>query len=113
MGRTKIKYERMLEFCFVCGKLGHVERMCNSEITVSEEEDGGPMYGPWIRADRPRRRREQCRYVGTKQEGSNGEIKQRSWKEMMKEKEERGGKTMPQGDESGEKTQRNTAWGRR
>lgn len=67
VGRATIKYERLSEFYFGCGKLGHVERMCNSEITVSDEEDGGPMYGPWIRADRHRKRREQYRYVGTKQ----------------------------------------------
>lgn len=93
---AKSKYERFPEYCFGCGKLGHVERLYNSEITVSEEENGGPMYGRWIRADSHRRRREQCRYVGTKQWDSIGENKRRSWKDLMKEKEVRGEKVVPQ-----------------
>lgn len=67
VGRAAIKYEILHEFCFGCGKLGHIERMCNSEITVSDEGDGGPMYDHWIRADIQKRIREQCRFVGTKQ----------------------------------------------
>lgn len=109
MGRATIKYKRQPEFCFGCGKLGHVDRQLNSEITVSEEEDGDLMYGLWIRADRPRRRKEQCRYVGTKQGGATGENKRRHWKDMIKDKEERGEKAVPQGREAGEYTYKNAA----
>lgn len=63
-GRADIKYERLPDFCFGCGRIGHSERMCKSEISVANSRDGGPMYEPWIRVDRPRKRGQSCRMIG-------------------------------------------------
>lgn len=55
-GRAEIRYERLPKFCFGCGKIGHSERGCSSEIAIAETEEGGPMYGIWTMVDRSKRR---------------------------------------------------------
>ena len=50
----EIKYERLPDFCYVCGKLGHIERDC---LSLSEEDrDEDKQWGSWLRAS-PRRGR--------------------------------------------------------
>lgn len=56
MGRLDVTYERFPEFCFGCGKIGHIKRVCKMEIVMSDLEEGGPMYGPWTMVEIPRKR---------------------------------------------------------
>ncbi|KAL2941944.1 hypothetical protein RDABS01_030294 [Bienertia sinuspersici] len=53
-----IKYERLGDFCYYCGKLGHVDRDCN-EIEESKDElkEMVYKYGPWLRASSLKRGR--------------------------------------------------------
>lgn len=45
---AQVRYERLSDFCYGCGNLGHTSQSCNREIKISEENTGKPMYGPWI-----------------------------------------------------------------
>ncbi|KAL2931800.1 Intracisternal A-particle Gag-related polyprotein [Bienertia sinuspersici] len=56
MELASIKYERLMDFCFNCGRLGHVEKDCQYEI----EKDGEVsevifQYDPYLRAS-PKKR---------------------------------------------------------
>lgn len=43
------KYERLSTFCFVCGALGHSERVCNV-IYANPGKEIKKAYGTWMRA---------------------------------------------------------------
>ncbi|PON88167.1 Zinc finger, CCHC-type [Trema orientale] len=49
------KYEQLSEFCFRCGRLGHIFNHC---LAILELEDQGLQrhhsYGPWLRGTVPR-----------------------------------------------------------
>jgi hypothetical protein len=49
------KYERLPNFCFVCGRIGHQMRDCedledHDQEDFSEAEEKDQNYGPWLRA---------------------------------------------------------------
>lgn len=47
----ELRYERLSEFCFKCGLLGHKFQFCNA---IQEKEDMVPStlpYGPWVKAE--------------------------------------------------------------
>lgn len=56
------KYERLGDFCFICGLVSHTERFCKRNID-KRSEAGAKYWGTWLRAA-PRR--------GTNQERANG-----------------------------------------
>lgn len=49
-----IKYERISDFCYGCGRLGHTSQGYQDEIVLSEVNPRLPMYSPWINGTRPR-----------------------------------------------------------
>lgn len=42
---VSFKYERLLTFCFICGKMGHDEKYCGTEI---ERQPLERQYGEWM-----------------------------------------------------------------
>lgn len=47
------KYERLADFCFLCGLVTHTERFCRKKVEKNVQE-GGRDWGGWLRAP-PRR----------------------------------------------------------
>uniref|UniRef100_A0A803MV91 CCHC-type domain-containing protein n=1 Tax=Chenopodium quinoa TaxID=63459 RepID=A0A803MV91_CHEQI len=46
-----IKYERLADFCFFCGRLDHTERECQQKEQAKDDEKKMVyQYGPWLRA---------------------------------------------------------------
>ncbi|KAI8029145.1 hypothetical protein LOK49_LG01G01075 [Camellia lanceoleosa] len=47
-----LTYEKLPNFCFHCGLLGHTVRDCENKILGNDEVDGTPLqYGAWLRAE--------------------------------------------------------------
>ncbi|KAK3022602.1 hypothetical protein RJ639_045753 [Escallonia herrerae] len=46
----RLQYERLPDFCFSCGRLGHTDRNCPHKLPIPPETMASP-YGPWPRAD--------------------------------------------------------------
>lgn len=55
------KYERLPQFCFICGMLGHADRFCHRLFDTPAEEIVKP-YGVWMRAPD----RKQSKQIGSK-----------------------------------------------
>ncbi|TXG60914.1 hypothetical protein EZV62_012277 [Acer yangbiense] len=62
LGKTKkvtvvnLKYERLPEFCFVCGKIGHGSKECQDKEARNASLDGLPnRFGSWLKAPIPDR----------------------------------------------------------
>lgn len=57
MGREKwatIKYERLSDFYYGCGRLGHTSQHCGEEVVISELNPGFPCYDPWLSSVDPK-----------------------------------------------------------
>ncbi|XP_075486072.1 uncharacterized protein LOC142525628 [Primulina tabacum] len=46
---ANFKYEKLGSYCFLCGRLGHIEKFCELLFSM-ESDDGTRMWGPWLRA---------------------------------------------------------------
>ncbi|PPR92754.1 hypothetical protein GOBAR_AA27921 [Gossypium barbadense] len=45
-----IKYERLSDFCYICGLIGHTLKLCNNNKGGMELNDSNLQYGSWMRA---------------------------------------------------------------
>ncbi|KAK4256496.1 hypothetical protein QN277_009348 [Acacia crassicarpa] len=43
-----VKYEKLQNFCYSCGKVRHDNRVCNSERKMSIYKSTEPQYGAWL-----------------------------------------------------------------
>ncbi|OMO73216.1 reverse transcriptase [Corchorus capsularis] len=41
--------EKLLDFCYNCGCIGHSEKMCDEETVMAIYDPALPRYGPWMR----------------------------------------------------------------
>lgn len=51
---ASIKYERLSDFCYGCGILGHTTQSCKEDVKQSETNPIAPAYGPWLIGLRPK-----------------------------------------------------------
>ncbi|KAL0437463.1 UNVERIFIED_CONTAM: hypothetical protein Sradi_0454200 [Sesamum radiatum] len=43
-------YERLPNFCYICGVLGHIAKFCETQFHEGFEDPGDDLqYGPWLR----------------------------------------------------------------
>lgn len=84
---VRMKYKRLPEFYYGCGRIGHTEKKCSGEVMQAEKDPIEPMYRPWIQADRPRKRELGCRFMGKGKKAAE-ETKMQSWSELMAMKAE-------------------------
>lgn len=47
---AEVKYEKIADFCFGCGRLGHMVRFCENKGEMGEEIEGRRRYGLWMKA---------------------------------------------------------------
>ncbi|KAL0434897.1 UNVERIFIED_CONTAM: hypothetical protein Sradi_0197600 [Sesamum radiatum] len=67
-------YERLPNFCYFCGCLGHISRQCELQLREDFRDPGdNPPYGNWLRAAAPLQYR--GRGGGTSVQGSSGNLR--------------------------------------
>ncbi|TXG48219.1 hypothetical protein EZV62_027513 [Acer yangbiense] len=55
---VSLKYERLPEFCYFCGRIGHASKECSDEEAKLEAMKGvSTKYGSWMRASAPDRQK--------------------------------------------------------
>jgi len=52
-GYIRFKYERLGNYCYFCGMLGHIEDFCEKLYDL-QEDDGTRLWGPELHADKQR-----------------------------------------------------------
>ena len=45
--RVAFKYERLVGWCFSCGRIGHDHKDC---LSLMDAKEGGRPYGEWLKA---------------------------------------------------------------
>lgn len=84
---ASIKFERLADFCYCCGKLGHTSQHCVEELAMSEVKPGYPRYGPWLLGLRPKGNTRTFHVGGgSRQQLPVRDPMKKSWQEVMQEK---------------------------
>ena len=73
---AEVKYEKIADFCFGCGRLGHMVRFCENKGEMGEEIEGRRRYGLWMKAA-PIKGREEGRWKREKDKDT------KKWEEGM------------------------------
>lgn len=81
---ASVKYERLTDFCFSCGCLGHTDRTCNQLMIMAEDNRNQQCYGPWNQTERPWRRETTWAEVGKGQGGSSSGGNRQNWRETVR-----------------------------
>lgn len=83
---AQIRYGRLSDICFGCGRLGHTTQICNLDIVPSEVNRKLPMYGPWTSCPKQRK---QNSWLKPGVEVDSSKMKRdparKMWQDMMKE----------------------------
>ncbi|KAL0400083.1 UNVERIFIED_CONTAM: hypothetical protein Sradi_2351600 [Sesamum radiatum] len=62
---ARLTYERLPNFCYLCGHLGHIDKYCELRFSEAFTDPGTETpYGPWLRAPIPIRGRRQVQPHG-------------------------------------------------
>lgn len=106
---ASIRYERLTDVCYSCGRIGHNSTACTEQPSM-DEVNGIPTYDPWISASRPRMNTRWVNIGGSSRNNNTRDLGKKTWREMMKEFPglSQQGQT-PQGDTSTEHTRSQVA----
>lgn len=84
-----IKYERLSDYCYGCGKLGHTSQYCGEEVSMSEVKPRCPRYEPWLSGIKPRINSKWFHVGGdNKSNHVDRDMSRKSWKDIMNESKE-------------------------
>jgi hypothetical protein len=64
----RFEYEFLPDFCFLCGLLGHIDRVCKVNLKKGEK----PQFGSWLHAYISKQRRIHPRWLGPNRGGVGG-----------------------------------------
>lgn len=65
------KYEKLPQFCYGCGKLGHDESTCSIEESKEVSNKEKAKLGPWLKATYPSKKLEEVSYDNERDRLSN------------------------------------------
>lgn len=82
--KISFKYERLLDFCYYCGRVGHLMKQCGEKEQVKSEITTDMPFGPWLRASPVRGRQ-----FTTRDEGKNTVLQRMIFKPESEEKTQR------------------------
>lgn len=72
---ASIRYERLTDICYGCGRIGHASSVCTEQVVTDDQ--GSPLYGPWNSGTRP------VNVGGGSRPIPNRDPGRRSWKDIM------------------------------
>lgn len=76
-----IRYERVADICYGCGRIGHTSMNCGREVVRAESDQNLPRYVPWLLGERPRNSTKSFR-IGDNSHKPLREGNRQSWKEI-------------------------------
>lgn len=79
---ASIRYERLSDLCYGCGRIGHSSTACTEPIRLDDRTDS-PVYGPWTTATRHRANNRWINIGGAPKTMATREEGKRTWKQMM------------------------------
>ena len=98
---VEVKYEKLVDFCFVCGRMGHVMKNCERGIEEMGKGEGRMRYGLWMKAALLKEWEDEYRPKGgggergvggkeSKEEGRQDEVKEAEFGEGGNGRKEKG-----------------------
>lgn len=81
---ASIRYERLSDLCFGCGRIGHTSHHCVEKVIMDEAKQGSPLYGPWIIGVRPRMNTRSFHIGGGSRPPVAREDDRQSWMDVMR-----------------------------